>query len=37
MVKNIIESYNGLIWFETLANVGKNEEGTVFYISLPKK
>jgi signal transduction histidine kinase len=31
MVKNIIESANGKIWFET-----KIDEGTTFYVSLPE-
>jgi signal transduction histidine kinase len=31
MVKNIIESANGRIWFET-----KNAQGTTFHISLPR-
>jgi len=30
MVKNIIETSNGKIWFET-----ELEKGTVFYVSLP--
>ena len=30
MVKNIVETINGRIWFET-----KNNIGSVFYLSLP--
>jgi signal transduction histidine kinase len=32
MVKNIVESFDGKIWFETAQNVG-----TSFYVSLPIK
>jgi signal transduction histidine kinase len=30
--KNIVEKYNGKIWFES-----EERKGTIFYIKLPKK